>query len=74
VFAADRGRTCENGRDLRPGTGDKDKSQERLLFENSGLSKKIDFYGRFIFFPGKEIWHNHLRSHFHNQSPPGCHL
>jgi hypothetical protein len=51
--AADSGRTCENGGDLRPWTGDRDKSQKRLLFENSALPKKIDFYGTIYLFHGR---------------------
>jgi hypothetical protein len=72
--AADSGKACENCGDFRPSTSDKDKSPERLLFESSAISRKSIFMGRFIFFPGEEIWHNHLRSRFHNQSPLGCHL
>jgi hypothetical protein len=34
-----------------PGQGDKDKSQERLLFKNPALSKKIDFYRTIYLFP-----------------------
>jgi hypothetical protein len=52
------------------GTNPKNDYFSRIL---RSLRKSI-FMGRFIFLPGKEIWHNHLRSHFHNQSPPGCHL
>jgi hypothetical protein len=51
--AANGGKDCENRRDLRPLTSDKDKSPERLLFENSVLSKKIDFYGTIYLFPGR---------------------
>jgi hypothetical protein len=74
VLAANSGRTCENAAIYVPGQGTRTNHKNDYFSGILRALRKSIFMGRFIFFPGEEIWHNHLRSHFHNQSPPGCHL
>jgi hypothetical protein len=50
------------------------QAQRKILFENLPFLRKTIFMGKFVLFQIEQVWHNHLRNHFCDQSPLGCHL